>query len=90
MAVHIVGISGSPRKASRNTGLLKAISSRIPEGVTFERLDLQDVPFFNEDLSDKPASIQKAFHVMERADALVLACPEYNYSVAPALKNILD
>lgn len=52
--------------------------------------DLSEVPFYNADLSTKPAAVDKLLAQMATADALVLACPEYNYSIAPALKNALD
>ena len=55
-----------------------------------EIADLSAVPFYNADLSDKPAAVQTLLAQMGAADALVLACPEYNYSLAPALKNALD
>ena len=90
MSLTFLGIAGSMRRKSTNQGLLRAASTRLPEGVEMELADLRDVPFYNADLTDKPASVQRVFQQLERADALVLACPEYNYSLAPALKNILD
>ncbi|MDX5364723.1 MAG: NAD(P)H-dependent oxidoreductase [Pseudazoarcus pumilus] len=85
-----LGIAGSLRRHSTNKGLLRAAAAQLPEGVSMEIADLADVPFFNTDLSDKPAAVQRVLAQMEAADALVLACTEYNYSVAPALKNMLD
>lgn len=85
-----LGLSGSLRKASNNTGLLRAAQNNLPTGVSMEIADLSDVPFFNADLTERPASVEKLFQQMEQADALVLACPEYNYSIAPALKNAID
>ncbi|WP_370261218.1 NADPH-dependent FMN reductase [Limnobacter sp.] len=87
---HWLGISGSLRQASCNTGLLRAVAEQLPEGVTFELANLAEVPFFNADLSNRPAAVQTLFDQFARADALVLACPEYNYSLAPALKNAID
>ena len=55
-----------------------------------EIAELADVPFYNGDLSDKPAAVSRVLAQLDRADALVLACPEYNYLLAPVLKNILD
>lgn len=55
-----------------------------------ELADLGDVPFYNADIQEKPASVLRVLSQMAEADALVLSCTEYNYSVAPALKNILD
>ena len=88
--LHFVGISGSLRRQSTNTGLLRAAQKVLPEGATMEIVDLLDIPLYNPDHPEKPASVQRVFAQLAKADALVLACPEYNYSIAPALKNIID
>jgi chromate reductase len=85
-----LGITGSLRQKSTNKGLLNAAVAHRPEGVNMEIADLSDVPFYNADITEKPASVVRVLSQMEAADALVLACTEYNYSIAPALKNILD
>lgn len=90
MALKLLGISGSLRKKSCNSGLLRAAGGLLPAGVSLELADLQDIPFYNADLAEKPASVQRVLAQIGAADALLLACPEYNYSIAPALKNILD
>merc|ERR1712008_142282 len=60
-------------------------------GVDFEIADLRDVPFFNADTEDdKNEATIKILEQMKAADAFVLASPEYNYSMAPALKNALE
>lgn len=84
-----VGISGSLRQASRNTGLLRCCAAHLPAGVRMEIADISALPFYNADL-EKPKAAQALIEQVSRADALVLACPEYNYSLAPALKNALD
>ena len=86
----LLGISGSLRRQSTNSGLLRAALAELPEGVDMEIADLSDIPFYNADLGDKPAGVSRVLAQIKAADALVLACPEYNYSLAPALKNILD
>ncbi|MGR8978882.1 MAG: NADPH-dependent FMN reductase [Gammaproteobacteria bacterium] len=88
--IKFLGISGSLRRRSTNSGLLRAALSELPEGVSMEIADLSDIPFFNSDLAEKPAGVIRVMAQMHAADALVLACPEYNYSFAPALKNVLD
>lgn len=85
-----VGLCGSLRKASRNAGLLRYAGSHVPEGVTFEFAEVGDLPFYNGDITEKPAAVQRLVEQLKSADALVIACPEYNYSMAPALKNALD
>jgi len=86
----LLGICGSLRRQSTNAGLLRAALAELPAGVSMEIADLSAVPFYNADLTEKPAAVQRLLDQMAAADALVLACPEYNYSLAPALKNALD
>ena len=90
MSLKFLGIAGSLRRKSANKGLLRAAQANLPAGVEMEVADLSDIPFYNADLPDKPAAVRRVLEQIGRADALVLACPEYNYSMAPALKNILD
>lgn len=90
MSMKFLGIAGSLREKSTNKGLLRAAIAHLPEGVTMEIADLSDIPFYNADLSEKPAAVERVLAQLAAADALVLASTEYNYSMAPALKNILD
>ena len=90
MTLQFLGITGSLRQKSTNKGLLRAAQARLPDGVAMDLADLADIPFFNADLQDRPAAVQRVLAQVDAADALVLACPEYNYSIAPALKNLLD
>jgi len=85
-----LGIAGSLRGKSTNKGLLRAARSALPENVSMEIADLSDVPFYNADLSEKPGGVIRTLAQIGAVDALVLASTEYNYSMAPALKNILD
>ncbi|MDR0578899.1 MAG: NAD(P)H-dependent oxidoreductase [Candidatus Accumulibacter sp.] len=89
-SIKLLGIAGSLRKASTNRGLLRAARSRLPEGAEMEIADLSDIPFYNQDIAEKPAPVRRVLAQIEAADALALASAEYNYSLAPALKNILD
>ena len=86
----VIGICGSLRKQSTNMGLLRYASENAPEGMKIEIADLFSVPFYNLDIAEKPASVQTLLTQIELSDALLLVCPEYNYSIAPALKNALD
>jgi chromate reductase, NAD(P)H dehydrogenase (quinone) len=88
--IKLLGIAGSLRKVSTNRGMLRAAQANLPAGVTMEIADLTDVPFYNLDRPEKPAAVIKVLEQMAAADAFVFAATEYNYSLAPALKNILD
>ena len=71
-------------------GLLRYAQAHAPEGVEFTIADLSEIPFYNADLTEKPTAVLKLFEQMAAADALVFGCPEYNFSLAPALKNAVD
>jgi len=88
--IKLLGIAGSLRKVSTNRGMLRAAQASLPAGVSMEIADLTEVPFYNLDHPEKPAAVQKIFEQMAAASAFVFAATEYNYSLAPALKNILD
>jgi len=90
MSLNLLGICGSLRKNSTNLGLLRAAEKSLPDGVTMTIAQLQDVVFYNSDLAEKPPAVKRVLEQIERADGFLLASPEYNYSIAPALKNILD
>jgi len=90
--LNALGISGSLRKKSTNSGLLRAARQLAPDGVRIEIADILEVPLYNADIAaqGKPPAVERIVAQIAAADALVLACPEYNYSVAPALKNVID
>ncbi len=86
-----LGISGSLRRASANSGLLRFARSVMPDGMALEIAEIAEVPLYNQDKADDPpAAVLRVLERIGAADALVLAEPEYNYSLAPALKNVLD
>lgn len=89
-AIRLLGICGSLRRASANRGLLRAASEQLAAGVDMQIADLTDIPFYNADTPEKTPAVKRVLDQIESAHALVLASPEYNYSMAPALKNILD
>lgn len=90
--LHIVGISGSLRAASLNTGLLRAAQKALPAGVTMEIAPLDAIPFYNGDIDgpEQPEPVRALKATIARADGLLIACPEYNYSFTAVLKNTLD
>ncbi len=90
-SLHVLGISGSLRKGSYNTFLLRAAAELLPPGETLETFDLAPLPIFNADYEKpfpEPAVIFR--ERLAQADALLIACPEYNSSITGALKNAID
>ena len=89
----ILGISGSLRADSHNGALLRAASREMPDGVTLELLDgLREVPPYDEDADTDapPAEVVRLREAISRADALLIATPEYNHSIPGTLKNAID
>ncbi|HEY0924327.1 NADPH-dependent FMN reductase [Rheinheimera pacifica] len=90
MSINVLAICGSLRAKSTNRGLLRYAQAHAPDGMKIHLADLQDVPFYNADLAEKPAAVKQLLKQIGEADALLFGCPEYNYSLAPALKNAID
>lgn len=90
--MNIVGISGSLRKESHNTAILKTMMERTPNGVQMTLAEIGDIPLYNGDIDvDGGPDTVKAFkEKIANADALIIATPEYNYSIPGVLKNALD
>lgn len=88
--MNILAICGSLRKKSTNMGMLRFAQANSPEDSSITIADLSAVPFYNSDLTEKPAAVTTLLQQLNAADALIFGCPEYNYSIAPALKNALD
>jgi len=87
----ILGIAGSLRKASINHGVLRAAQALAPEGVKIEIFDLTGIPGFNQDEDQHPPEQVAEFKTRIRAaDAILIATPEYNYSIPGVLKNAID
>lgn len=87
----ILSFAGSLRKGSYNKALIRAAVELSPENVTIEVFDLEGIPPFNQDLENTPTTRVKEFKEKIRsADAILIATPEYNYSIPGVLKNALD
>ena len=90
--IRVLGIAGSLRKASFNRGLLRAATELLPDGMSLEAYEIAALPLYNGDLeaTGLPEPVQDFQRRIEAADALLFACPEYNYSMAGVLKNAID
>jgi chromate reductase len=89
----ILGISGSLRRDSHNTSLLRAAAEAAGPDIQFELYDgLKEVPPYDEDddVHPRPASIARLNQAIATADAVLFATPEYNSSIPGQLKNAID
>ena len=90
--LHVFAIAGSLRRGSYNRGLLRAAVDVAPPGMTIEAFDLTPLPSFNEDVraGGPPGPVRELKQAIARADALLIATPENNYSIPGVLKNAID
>ncbi|KAK3409073.1 hypothetical protein EUGRSUZ_J01178 [Eucalyptus grandis] len=94
--IKVAAICGSLRKASFNRGLLRSaveISERSANGMQVELIDVSPLPMINTDLEVDgrfPPAVEAFRRKVLEADSILFASPEYNYSVAPPLKNAID
>ncbi|GLK64491.1 MULTISPECIES: NADPH-dependent FMN reductase [Paracoccus] len=93
MTKTILGLSGSLRRASFNSGLLRAAADVAPEGVTIQIGSIREVPLYDGDLeaaSGLPTAVRELQSQLGAADALLLVTPEYNNGIPGVLKNAID
>ena len=89
----ILGISGSLRKGSYNTALLKAAVGLMPEGVQLEASSIHGIPLYDGDLEaaqGSPPAVQALKDRILQAQGLLLVTPEYNNSLPGPFKNAID
>ena len=90
--LHVLAVSGSLRRDSYNTALLRAAADIAPESMKIDIYSIGDLPLFDADLEadGEPAPVTRFRTALAEADALLLATPEYNWSTSAALKNAID
>jgi len=89
--MNIIAFSGSVRKDSFNTVLLKALQGLAPAGMQIALVDYHDVPLYSQDAEAAfPASVTVLKETIEAADGVIFATPEYNRSIPGVLKNVID
>lgn len=87
----ILGIVGSLRRDSYNLQLMRAAKRRMPGGAELEIFTLDGIPVFNQDEEEQPPEkVVQLKSAIRAADALLIATPEYNYSIPGVLKNAID
>lgn len=89
----ILGISGSLRRGSYNTALLKAAAPLLDAGVEMEIALLHGIPLYDGDLEaaeGSPEAVRELKARVMAADGLLLATPEYNNGIPGVFKNAID
>lgn len=90
--MNVLGICGSLRKGSYNAMALRAAQKLAPAGMKIEIADIGRIPLYNDDVraAGEPAEVAALKAQVRAADALLIATPEYNFSIPGVLKNTLD
>ena len=89
----VVGLSGSLRKGSFNTSLLRAAAGLMPTGATLTVDTIHGIPLYDADeeaASGIPARVEDLKNAIAAADGLLLVTPEYNNSIPGVFKNAID
>jgi chromate reductase len=89
--IKVLAIAGSLRRGSYNRAAIRAAQALAPEGADIEIFDLEGIPPFNQDdEANPPAKVAELKKRVREADAILIATPEYNYSIPGVLKNAID
>jgi chromate reductase len=90
--LQILGFAGSLRRGSLNRALLRAAQELAPTNLAITVFDLAPIPLYNADVeaAGDPEPVAAFKNALRRADGLLVATPEYNYSVPGVLKNAID
>src|SRR5580704_7214752 len=91
-AISVLGICGSLRKASFNRAALNTAIELKPPGMSVTVADISKIPLYDEDVRAQgfPPPVETLRQQIKTADALLFACPEYNYSMSGVMKNAID
>jgi len=90
--IRLLGISGSLRRDSYCTAILRTLGETIAPGATLEIFDLSSIPSYNEDdeRDRLPHAVLALRQALEKCDGVVLTSPEFNHGMPGVLKNALD
>lgn len=91
-ALRILGVSGSLRRESFNTAVLRTAIDLAPPEMSFEVAELRDIPLYDDDLRQAgyPPPVSRLRDQIAAADGLLIVTPEYNFSIPGVLKNAID
>jgi chromate reductase len=92
MPMRLLGISGSLRRDSYCTAILRTLGETIAQSATLEIFDLSSIPPYNEDEEGErsPQAVLDLRQALGKCDGVVLASPEFNHGMPGVLKNALD
>lgn len=90
--INLLGLSGSLRRQSAHTAILKTVAERLSGPVRLTLHGLENLPPYNEDLDgiDAPPAVVELRAAVAAADGVLLGSPEYNHGMSGVLKNALD
>ena len=90
--VKIVGISGSLRRGSFSTALLKILAEKALPAIEIRVVTLEDIPLYNEDIDAGPEvpAVAAFKRIITESDGVLIATSEYNHGIPGVLKNALD
>jgi len=89
--IKVIGFAGSLRQGSYNKALLRSAVDLVPDDIQLEIFDLEGIPQFNQDIEQNmPNKVREFKTKIREADAILIATPEYNFSVPGVLKNAID
>src|ERR1700733_11201061 len=90
--VSIVGISGSLRKASFSTEILRVLAKESAPAIQLYVVTLEDIPLYNEDLHTTKVvlAVNALKRLISSCDGVLISTPEYNHGIPGVLKNTLD
>ena len=90
--VKLLGISGSLRRASYNSALLRAATLLMPADSTLEVASIRGIPLFDGDVEAQgiPHAVAQLKDAVAAADGVLLVTPEYNNSIPGVFKNAID
>ncbi len=90
--IRVLGLCGSLRKASHNMAALRAAGQAMPPGMSLQIESIAGIPVYNADdqAAGWPQDVQRLVEAIRGADAVLIASPEYNFTIPGGLKNALD
>src|SRR5467141_2696789 len=90
--VHLLGLSGSLRRASNSTAVLRGLQDALAPRAALNIFSLHDIALYNEDDDGEhaPESVRALRSAIETSDGVIMTSPEYNHGISGVLKNGID